>query len=314
MAYLKWQSILKWTTGTTISLLVLLSLLSNLAGMSFSDDGDKFCIDCYSEIRINSIFWEVKVEHAGDRDVVFKKRTRSRTLWVNLDKIDELVTTDPKIKVDIFVPAIKRTSTFKHDEYGYLRPIKDKDSLIKRTTIASPSPSRIILHANKPIDLTVKWSFDMEYYLMEDINIDPIWMGVNLIYEKRCEDNFFEVQDWGICSKNVILVETNNITKKNLSTIFIHNFTCKAGSHIENQPICENTAVTIDGTNKIDFKDRTCRLEGFILECVHNREGREGVCGGENSGKDCIRIDIRDLSKSRTSRLTGVEDLKVEKV
>ena len=111
--YLKWQQI---ASGGIVSIFVILLGILNLAGMSYSDDGDNICIDCFSQIKINSTFWEVKAEEARDKNVVFKKRTRSRTLYINLDKIEELVATDPKIKVDILVPAIKRTSTIKQDK------------------------------------------------------------------------------------------------------------------------------------------------------------------------------------------------------
>ena len=132
MAYLKWQQV---AFGTMVTLSLLLGGILNLSGISYSTDGDKICIDCFSEIKVNSTYWEIKVESAGeDMPSVFKKRTRSRTLWVNLDKINELVTTDPDIKVEILVPAIKRTSTMKHEDYGYLRPLKDGDTLIKRNT------------------------------------------------------------------------------------------------------------------------------------------------------------------------------------
>jgi len=169
---------LKWQTGaiSTIGLGLLLLIISNLYGISHSDDGDKVCTDCWSEIKIKSTFWEIKVEHAGDKNAVFKKTVRGRTLWINLDKVDELVTTDPAVKVDIFVPTIKRLSTVNHPDYGYLRPLKNGDTLIKRNTESNPSPSRIILHGTKQAHQTIKWSFDIDYILMEDINIDPIWL------------------------------------------------------------------------------------------------------------------------------------------
>ena len=134
MASLKWQQI---AIGGIVSLFVVLGGLLNLAGISHSDDGDKVCTDCFSEIRVFSTYWDIKVEHAGeDRDVVFKKRTRSRTIWVNLDKIEQLVTTDPSIKVDILVPTNRIASTeINHPEYGRLRFLKEGDSLIHRNNM-----------------------------------------------------------------------------------------------------------------------------------------------------------------------------------
>ena len=176
--YIKWQEIIKYSGQGLVGIFVLLALILNLAGMSYTHDGDKFCeTDCYSEIRINSTFWEIKVEHAGDKDVVFKKRSRSRTLWINLDKLSDVLTTNPNVETEILVGAISRTATMKHPEYGYLRPLKDGDTLIKRTTKSNPRPSRIIIHGKKSPSQTVKWSFLLEDVLMEDIDIDPVWRG-----------------------------------------------------------------------------------------------------------------------------------------
>src|SRR3990167_650437 len=175
---MKWQQLAGFGT---IGMIVLIVGLLNLSGMSYSNDGDKFCTECYSEIKINSTYWEIKVEHAGNKDVVFKKLSRSRTLWVNLDKIDEFLIIEPKIKIDILVPTISSSATIKHDEYGYLRTLKDGDILIAR------GQDRFIIYGNKPINLTVKWSFVLKDELIENINIDPIWFGIIFEAIKQCE-------------------------------------------------------------------------------------------------------------------------------
>ncbi len=192
MNYLKWQAILGYVGTGTVSIAVLLFFILNTVGVSYSDDGNKTCVDCFSEIKVKSTYWEIKVENAGDKPVVFKKRTRSRTLWVNLDKIDELVTTDPKVKVEILVPTISKYAIMKHPDYGYLRPLVSGNTLIKRNTKAIPSLSRIILHG-QDIKGTVKWNFDLEHFLMEDINIDPIWFGVSITPLKDCWTEYFTV-------------------------------------------------------------------------------------------------------------------------
>ena len=176
MGNLKWQTISKIAGGGSISVIFLLLMLLNLTGVSYEFDGDKTCTDCFSEIRINSTFWEVCVEHAGDKDVVFKKRTRSRRLWVNLDKVDNVVTTSPhKIDVEILVPTNKKYATYNNEEYGYLRPIKDGDCIIKRRTKSNPRASRIIIHPTKEMLQNTKWSFNLNHWLMKDIDIDPWW-------------------------------------------------------------------------------------------------------------------------------------------
>ncbi len=177
---IKWQDITKFAAGGSLSLFVVLALIFNLSGMIYTHDGDKFCLtDCYSEIRVNSSYWNIKVEHAGDKDIIFKKMTRSRTLWLNLDKIDEFIKTDPYTKTELLVGTTSKYSTVKHEDYGYLRPIKDGDFLIKRTTKSNPYSSRIIIYGNKSPEKNVKWSFVLDDILIEKIDIDPVWEGLN---------------------------------------------------------------------------------------------------------------------------------------
>ena len=111
----KWQTL---AVSSSITIAVLLTGIFTLAGMSASDDGNKACIDCYSEIKVNSTYWQVNVENAGaSKDAVFRKST-ANVLTVNLDKIEEIASTDPKIHVDILVPSTKAYATINHPQYG----------------------------------------------------------------------------------------------------------------------------------------------------------------------------------------------------
>lgn len=168
----KWQSI----AGLgTVSIFLLLAGLLNLSGMDYTVPPDIVCTDCWSQIPVNSTYWEVKAEHAGpDKDIMFKKMSRSRTLWVNLDRITEFVLTSPQIEVEILVPTVKRYATIKHPEFGYLRPIKDGDSLIARKNKYNPNGDRFVIHG-KTGGRTIKWGLTLEDFLMEDIDFDPLW-------------------------------------------------------------------------------------------------------------------------------------------
>ena len=132
---MKWQNILKLTGGTSVSLFTIIMLVLNLSGMTYSIPEDQVCNDCYDVIHVNSTVWEIKVEYAGDENIIFAKRIRSRTRWLNLDKINSFVKTSPEVFVEILVPTIKRYATVNHESFGYLRPIKDGDSLIKRKSL-----------------------------------------------------------------------------------------------------------------------------------------------------------------------------------
>jgi len=200
---IKWQDIVKYGGTGLVGLGIFLGLLFSLAGVSHSDDGDKECTDCYSEIKIFSTYWEIRVTfERPDENVVFKKRTRSRTLWINLHKIEELVTTNPEIKVDILVPTNRIAFTeINHLEYGRLRFLKEGDTLIKRNTKSRPSPSRIILHGQKGALQTVKWNFDLEHFLMEDINIDPVWLPTGFRPLIKC-DSLIRIE-YDICDRTI---------------------------------------------------------------------------------------------------------------
>ena len=88
------------------------------------------------------------------------------------------------------MPTISKYAIMNHPDYGYLRPLKSGDTLIKRNTKARPSPSRIILHGEDIVG-TVKWNFDLEHFLMQDINIDPVWNG-DIISATPIEDCWIE--------------------------------------------------------------------------------------------------------------------------
>ncbi len=174
---MKWQD-LKYGT-IPIGILIILAGIMNLSGMEYSTPPDIVCDDCYSEIWVNSTYWEIKVEHAGlDKDIVFKKRSRSRTLWLNLDHVKSFIPTYPQIYVEILVPTTKVYATQKHDSFGYLRPLKEGDTLIARKNKYNPNGDRFIIHG-KPNGQVVKWGFEMEFWQAQDILIDPIWYDVN---------------------------------------------------------------------------------------------------------------------------------------
>lgn len=195
---IKWQDILKYSAGGFIGSMFLIVLLLNLTGMHYTDDGDKSCYpDCYSKVEVNSTYWNICAEHAGEtKEVVFRKST-SPVLWVNLDKISSVAPTQPNIQTEILVPATKASSTVKSEQYGYLRPLKDGDCFIKRVTKSNPNPSKIYIHGVKTEDVDVKWSFLISDWLSEDILIDPVWYGTqtstetsNLIAHYKFDGDF----------------------------------------------------------------------------------------------------------------------------
>ena len=330
---IKWQQVLTYGGSGTISLFVLLMLITNLSGMTVSDDGDKVCINCYSEIKIFSTYWEIKVENAGDKPVIFKKRTRSRTLWINLDKIEEFITTDPQVKVEILVPTnrIARTK-INHEDYGRLRDLKSGDTLIHRNKKSRPQPSRIILHAEKDVLDTVKWSFNLDHWLMQEIDIDPIWFGINVNKIEKCriEQELIIKPIRAICFSNyttlVDVTDLTNVTNSTNVTIkkVIENVTitkpydCTVAQYtdIVNTSVCKTTSFTIDN-KKIDFEKVgwMCKRTDFIITCdAPHQSNKDGIC---QSGERCVKFDIRNMGERIEigySPTKSIEEIKIERI
>jgi len=330
MAYIKWQTIKdykKTVAGVTaVSIFIVIGLLLNLAGMSHSDDGDKFCLDCYSEIRIFSTFWVINVENNGiDNDLIRKKSIRGRTLWLNLDRIEELVETNPDVPTEILVPTNRIASTvINHPEYGRLRYLKDGDTLIHRNNKNRKAPSRIIIHGSKPVNLTVKWSFALDSIYMEEINIDPIWEGIKIDYEQECEKTKRENIHIPIKSECIDVIDNvhqDNTTNPPTITnpIYTKNYTCVTGSyiHIKNTTKCRNVGVEIEGEYgkfKMNYEE-----EGYRFKLVDFIACFESIFDGFGD-IDCkpeetyIKIDIRNFSVETSKSKNSIKGMEIERV
>lgn len=197
MDYLKWQDIPNYvkSIGGSIGMLSLIVLVFNLAGMRYVVPKDITCgTDCYSEVWVNSTYWEIKVEHSGDMPMMYKKVANSRTLWVNLDKVDMFIETNPEVEVEIMVRTTSRYATIKHPEYGYLRPIKDGDFLVKRKSEKyNPNGWKFYVHGSKEAIQTVKWGMNLDSLFSPAIDFDPKWIGKEspeVIRGDNCNDYY----------------------------------------------------------------------------------------------------------------------------
>jgi len=173
---MKWQTVaailLALAVGSAGGLLGIDSLFASLfqlSGVSEVHSGDQICgSECESFINVTTWYWRICFagydETKYEDEVLFKKRTRSRTLHVNLDKVDNIISTSPQVEVDWLVPARGK---------GNWRPIKDGDCW-ERSRV-----NKIKLVGHKEPFETVKWNFNVN----EDgdlVEIDPLWMGLPL--------------------------------------------------------------------------------------------------------------------------------------
>ena len=162
--------------------------VNELAGVNVTyHSPDQVCQECLAEIHTNSSYWEICFERTQDNQriytgdnklyrvrygdleigpVVYKKSTRGRRLWINLNK---LVLTEPEIDTEILVPT-----------YGNkLRPMRDGDC-IKRYTQSNPRVSKIYIKGN-PDGERIKWGIPF-------LEVDPVWIGWKPIYQNLSRD------------------------------------------------------------------------------------------------------------------------------
>src|SRR3990167_9147156 len=305
----------KWQYGavsSVVGIAFIFSIVLNLSGISYQTDGDKVCTDCYSKIEVNSTYWNVCVEHAGNKTAIFKKTPTSRVLYINLDKINEVITTNPEIKTELLVQTIKSKAEFTSEEFGYLRNVKDGDCIIERIN----KPNKFYIHGNKLPEQQVKWSFDVESATIEDINIDPIWLAdIEITPIKECITSTIvsTKQVRGICTTSSSSVYIDNQTKKNSTFIQYYNSTCEKSTYLyyANTTNCRTIGYTFCNKKVLfEKQDKFCYINGNFLECLPNFEGNN--CLGQNSGKNCERFNLIDCSVTSKLDTNSIKAVEIE--
>ncbi len=192
-----WKIIAGSTAGGT-TLVSLFAYLFLLSGMDYSFTGDSVCdqLECSAYIDVNTSTWTVCFDHPSDSQrmyypdwasggklarttigetnaTIYKKSRFGRTLWVNLNNVDMIISTDPVIPVDWYVSTNKKYADHK-DDYGYWRPIKDGDCWERSS---KPNRNKLIGHAK--IGQVIKWNFQIS----DKVDIDPIWISWDYTYE-----------------------------------------------------------------------------------------------------------------------------------
>lgn len=160
----RWQDVAKYLTGG-VGIIALFSALFLLTGVSYTHSGDIYCDEiCESYINVTTKYWRICFDNYNgtkyEAETLFKKQTRSRTLHVNLDHVDNIIQTEPKVEVEWLVPARGK---------GNWRPIKGGDCWERGKN------NRIKLVGHKEKAQNVKWSF----ILGDKVDIDPEWIGSN---------------------------------------------------------------------------------------------------------------------------------------
>lgn len=203
-----WQDVNKKLIALgSIGIIGLFSMLFLLTGIDYTYSGDTVCdgLNCSAYINISTTYWRVCFANYSntkyENETLFKKMSRSRTLHVNLNKIDRVIKTEPEIPVDWLVPTRGKDNW---------RPLKDGDCwnrlrVNKIKLIGHPSEGQVI-----------KWTFDLD-----KVQIDPIWVSYNYIYENLSREVpvYKEVEIKEVCYMNLTTSKENCIPAYNITEI-----------------------------------------------------------------------------------------------
>ena len=285
---MRWQDILTYSSGGTITLFLLFAGIFNLSGITYSSSGDSYVDNgvAYAYINISSTYWKLCFEHGKDKEVIYAKSSRSQTRYINLDKI---VFSNPPVEIDL---QRSYFSGWKNVDEGYC---------IERTNVRKVNQFRLVGHNIKQ---TTKWNFVADYWLMKDVNIDPYWLvaGDILTYQentiiKQCDEIIYEGIE--ILRENITLSYIENTTGKNITKIIGEKW---IGDKIINKTRCiTNGKIEIQGkTNKI-YSDENyfCDFKNGCVICISRFDGScaAGNCNfdrlvdGEKYIKECYNKD-----------------------
>ncbi len=179
----KWQliALLLVGLGGSLTYVDLFSGLFQLSGFTVTNSGDIICgEECNSTINITTSYWNIGFEHSkvtqniyidiGDGrltkttigeypdTVLYKKWRYGRKLWVNLNNVQNIISTNPEVQVDWLVPTRGKDNW---------RLLKDGDSWSRLKN------NKIKLVGHKEKEQTVKWGFNVSGY----VDIDPAWIA-----------------------------------------------------------------------------------------------------------------------------------------
>ncbi len=284
---------MKWQTASLILTSILIAsgvvtytdlfvVLFQLTGVNATHSGDMYCKEiCPTYINITTSYWNIGFESTkpnqgiyidvGDgkltkttmkeypNTVLYKKWRYGRKLWVNLNNINSIISTNPVVQVEWLVPARGKDNW---------RPIKDGDSW-ERGKI-----NKIKLIGHKKEWQTVKWEAEMGEYLTIE---DPLWIsGVEVggkIVKEVCTPIYKDWIEYIPHYKNC----TTTCTEKNVSCT-PKNYKCinytEKIPHTE-QIDCKKTGrVNVSG-DIFQGGDSFCKLIKNDVCCLHNKEGGE---------------------------------------
>ena len=197
---MRWQDVAKnlLKAGGSVGVIAVFIYLFTLTGVTYTHSPDDICdgLECPIYINVTTTYWNICFEEtkegqkyyfepeAGgnlqtaiatlnieEQPALYKKSTYGRTLWVNLNKIDSVVYSEPYVEATWYVPTIKRYADHK-DDVAYWREVKSGDCWKRLYN----NKNKIIFSSKEPMKF--KWSFELD-----EISIDPTLISWDYVYE-----------------------------------------------------------------------------------------------------------------------------------
>jgi hypothetical protein len=162
----------------------LFAFLFLLTGVKFISSGDVVCngLTCEAFVTVNTST-KICFEHSNNTNYLYKK-PYSTTIWVNLNKISNIVSTDPNITVDWYVKKAKTGTLSKN-----WTPIYDGYCWSGKN-----NENKLVGHTTKPG--YYKWSF-----VVGKVNIDPLWTSWDYLYPNKTIMDKEALMNWTTCYK-----------------------------------------------------------------------------------------------------------------
>lgn len=167
---MKWQSVaaifitIILGTGGLLTYTDLFGGLFLLTGVTYSHSGDsqlfieEDVLQGKAFVDVNTTYWNICFEHSDRDKVLYAKVSTSRTRWVNLNLVDQIIITEPRVPVKWQVPT-----------YGNKwRDIKDGDCWVR----GKVNRNKLIGYPEN--NEVIKWSF----ILGDEIDVDPLWLPI----------------------------------------------------------------------------------------------------------------------------------------
>lgn len=185
---MKWQDVRdllmnnKAVSGYLVTLIILFGGIFSLTGVDYDykivEESPSLSV---AYLNVTTSYWRVCFDHFGeDKDIIHKKTSRGRTLWVNLDNVNNLVSSNEPVEVQWFFPTYG----------GRWRNVKDGDcwdrrKVNKNKLVVKKRPSQEVIWNFELKDIDIKdkieaYPMKTKFFPKKNFGVDYIDGGYNI--------------------------------------------------------------------------------------------------------------------------------------